>query len=437
MRRAHFACGFSEVVLFCCGHGVLNALGAFTGPSESDAMGTAGLYPHGESGQEHAEPQSTLHRAGPLDGIEAEADPPVEFLQTSADGEVAAQYIGRAPVASAGAITDSRDLVEGKKYTIRYLSDGSAGASDNQWCGIVKYSDSDTYYNYILRCLDDSTKHMWTLAKYNVPYSSPQKVRWGFAATDPSDKMIKRNLCRRSSSLRNLQSCNLDWEQGWADSWIVAASSDSSDGATIRLMAYASDKTNSFIRNTNNADGNLIRSLGGVGDAARFEILEYVEVTSTTTMTSTSTMTTTETKTTTLTEMADVEANAAAATDDNAITTHFVEYSGQNCGKGDDATYQPGGNATLNRVYLYNAGDTEVEHLTKCAKKCSEYVVTGAEGCGGFMYEKEAVSDTNENLAGQEGACTLRQGPVSMDPACPTLAGVRFYRRMSAVVTVK
>ncbi|CAD7925251.1 unnamed protein product [Amoebophrya sp. A25] len=100
----------------------------------------------------------------------------------------------------------------------------------------------------------------------------------------------------------------------------------------------------------------------------------------------------------------------------------------------------PGGSAAENRVYLRAVGDTEGEHLAKCITKCSEYVVTGNEGCGGFVYEHEELPPSRAaegKLVGKVGACVMRRGPVSMDPICPRLDGISFFRRMSAVVTVK
>ncbi|CAD7930394.1 unnamed protein product [Amoebophrya sp. A25] len=116
----------------------------------------------------------------------------------------------------------------------------------------------------------------------------------------------------------------------------------------------------------------------------------------------------------------------------------YVEHIAQNCGSKDDNTYQPGGNATMYRVVHYSPGDPELVHLKKCAQKCTENVVSGPNGCGGFVYERSKVNDPTANLAGVLGACTLRRGPVVMSDSnpCPQLPQVRFYKRMSAVVTV-
>ncbi|CAD7960578.1 unnamed protein product [Amoebophrya sp. A25] len=114
---------------------------------------------------------------------------------------------------------------------------------------------------------------------------------------------------------------------------------------------------------------------------------------------------------------------------------HFVQYAGQNCGLGDDlSVYMPGGNATQNLVTLFNATDSEVDHLTKCARKCAQFDTDGVNGCGGFVYEKEAVTGTGAKLTGVQGSCTLRRGPINMT-ACSGEASAHTYTRMQAEVT--
>ncbi|CAD7922987.1 unnamed protein product [Amoebophrya sp. A25] len=201
-------------------------------------------------------------------------------------------------------------------------------------------------------------------------------------------------------------------------------------------------------------------SIKGHHNFAQFVIFSAAEPTTTATATSTLTATTTATATSTLTATTTTTATStltatttsttvapavAAATTLSpldaldSITSHFMESAGENCGQDDDEDYQPGGNATLNRIIRYDPADSELDHLTKCARKCAEYVVTGNEGCGGFVYEKHAVTDSSANLAGEARACTLRRGPAQTSPNCPDLGTdtVSFYKRMAGVVVLK
>ncbi|CAD7960580.1 unnamed protein product [Amoebophrya sp. A25] len=321
-------------------------------------------------------------------------------------------------------------------YTIRYVHSDSGAAAAGAGFNATDVCGSNPAYAeprlYCRNAADAFTRgaadYQW-MTKTGLYDHSPS-IR--FEMLDPAGGNITRKVIRngedtaRLSILGASQACS-ELAEGCDDAgetidWCFSPKGAAETGEGIYV--YRCGMEGSSYWNVDKASTNAkdlsIYSSGSYENAGRFIFAKVATTTSTST-------TTTRTQTTT-TNPSEAEADLSSA---------FTEYSGKNCGLSDDpATYQPGGNATTNLVVLYSAGDTETLHIAKCVRKCASFVSDGNRGCGGFVYEKQAVTDTAAKLSGIQGSCILRQGPVDMD-ACVDESKATFYLRKAAQVVTR